>query len=124
MVGAGEDEIAPLMNRTEFIPLDSSTSVLHDFLTSLIECKNDTDVESLPETNKMSEALWQLINSSRWPKEQLININTKDFLLQHLVYHELLTSRKNEIEELKEGIKLLGLLDLILKNLPSPILRR
>ena len=49
-------------------------------------------------------------------KEQLIDINTRDFLLQQLVYHELLTSRKNEIDELKEGLKSLGLLDLIAKN--------
>ena len=64
----------------------------------------------------MSEAFWQLINSSWWPKEQVIDIKTRDFLLQHLVYHELLTSQKNEIEELKEGLKSLGLLDLIAKN--------
>ena len=115
MVGAGEDEVATLMNKN-FIPLDASTSVLHDFLTSLAGCENDADVESLLEKNKMSEAFWQLINSSRWPKEQVIDIETRDFLLQHLVYHELLTSRKNEIEELKEGLKSLGLLDLIAKN--------
>ena len=51
MVGAGEDEVAPLMNKN-FIPLDASTSVLHDFLTSLADCENDADVESLVEKKK------------------------------------------------------------------------
>lgn len=115
MVGADEDEITPLLNKN-FIPLDASTSVLHNFLTSLAACENNADVEALLEQNKMSEAFWQLINSSRWPKEQLIDINTRDFLMQHLVYHELLTSRKNELDELKQGLKSLGLLDLVAKN--------
>ncbi len=116
MVGAGEDEIAPLIMNKNCIPLDASTSVLHELLTSLADCKNDADVESVLEKSEMSEAFWQLINASRWPNEQLIDINTRDFLLQQLVYHELLTSRKNEIDELKEGLKSLGLLDLIAKN--------
>ena len=64
----------------------------------------------------MSEAFWQVINSSRWPKEQVVNMTTRDFLLQHLVVNELLTSRKSELDELKEGLKALGFLDLISKN--------
>ncbi|CAB3981987.1 Hypothetical predicted protein [Paramuricea clavata] len=63
----------------------------------------------------MSEAFWELINSSRWPKEQPVNISTRDFLLQHLVHHELLTSKKNELNDLR-GLKSLGFLDLISKN--------
>lgn len=49
-------------------------------------------------------------------EEAAHDINPRDFLLQHLVYHELLTSRKNEMDELKQGLKSLGLLDLIAKN--------
>lgn len=113
--GDAEDEIAPLMKK-EFIPLDASTAVLHEFLTGFEACKSDAEIEVLLEANPMSEAFWQLINSSRWPKEKLVNIHTKEFLLQHMVYHELLTSRKNELDELKEGLKSLGFLDLILKN--------
>ena len=115
IVGYPEDEIALLMKK-EFIPLDASTSLLHELLTGLEACKSDADIQNLLEENKMSEVFWQLINSSRWPKEQLVNISTKDFLLQHLVHHELLTSRKNEIEEFKEGLKSLDFLNLISKN--------
>ena len=79
-------------------------------------CENNADVQALLEQNKMSEAFWQLINSSQWPKVQLIDINTRDFLMQHLIYHELLTSRKNELDELKQGLKSVGLLDLVAKN--------
>ena len=43
-------------------------------------------------------------------------MTTKDFLLQHLIVNELLTSRKNELDELKEGLKALGFLDLISNN--------
>ena len=115
IVGYAEDEIALLMKK-EFIPLDASTSVLHDLLTGLEACKNDADIQVLLEENQMSEAFWQLINSSRWPKEQPVNISTRDFLLQHLVNHELLASRKNELNELREGLKSMGFLDLISKN--------
>lgn len=115
IVGYSEDEITLLMKR-EYIPLDTSTSLLHDLLSGLDECKGDADIQVLLEDNVKSEAFWQLINSSRWPKEKPINITTRDFLLQHLVHHELLTSRKNEIEEFKEGLKSLGFLDLLVKN--------
>jgi hypothetical protein len=42
-------------------------------------CKNDADIQVLLEENQMSEAFWQLINSSRWTKEQPVNISTRDF---------------------------------------------
>ena len=75
------------------------------------------DIQALLEENEKSEAFWQLINCSRrWPKEKPVNITTRDFLLQHLMHHELLTSRKNEIEEFKEGLKSLGVLDFLFKN--------
>ncbi len=115
IVGSPEDKIELLMKK-DFIPLDASTSLLHDLLNGLESCKTDADIDDLLEENKSSEAFWQLINSSRWPKEQAININNKDYLLQHLVHHELLVSRKNELNEFKEGMKSLGFLDLVSKN--------
>ena len=90
--------------------------MMHDLVTGLDACKSNADIQVLLEENQMSEAFWKVINSSRWPKEQVVNITTKDFLLQHLVVNELLTSRKNELDELKEGLKALGFLDLISKN--------
>ncbi len=58
-----EDEMALLMKK-EFIPLDASTSLQHELLTGLEACKSDADIQNLLEENKMSEAFWQLINSS------------------------------------------------------------
>ena len=115
IIGQSDDEIAPLMKK-EYIPLDASTSLLHDLLTGLDLCKNGADILALLEGNEKSDAFWQLINSSRWPKEKLVDITTREFLCQHLVYNELLTSRKNEISEFKEGLKSLGFVDLLLKN--------
>lgn len=34
----------------------------------------------------------------RWPKEQTVNINNKDYLIEHLVQYELLVSRRNGID--------------------------
>ena len=76
----------------------------------------DQDIHVLLEENLKSEAYWQIINSSRWPKEKIIDISNKEFLLQHLVFHELLVSRKNEIEEFSEGLKHLGFLDFLCKH--------
>ena len=39
-------------------------------------------------------------------------MGSRDFLLQHLVSHELFASRRNEIDEFSEGLKSLGLLKL------------
>ena len=49
-------------------------------------------------------------------KEQVIDINIRDVFFQHLEQNELLTSRKSEMDELKEGLKSLVLLDAIAKN--------
>ena len=92
--------------KKEYIPLNASTCMLHDLLAGLETCKENADIQALLELNENSEAFWQLINCSHWPKEKPVNITTRDFLLQHLVHHELLTSRKNEIEEFKEGLKI------------------
>ena len=70
-------------------------------------------MHQLLEVNLKCEVLWQIINYLRWLKEKVINIASKDFLLQHLVSHELLVSRKNEIEEFLEGLKSLGLLNIV-----------
>ena len=115
IVGDPDDETTSLMKK-QHVPLDASTALLHEFINNLESCNNNAEIELLLEGNSKSEAFWQIINSSRWPKEKVIDIASKDFLLQHLVYHELLASRKNEIEEFSEGLKSLGLLDLIRKN--------
>jgi hypothetical protein len=115
IVGSPEEKIEFLMKK-DLIPLDASTSLLHDLLTGLESCKTSADIDVLLEGNKSSEAFWQLINSSRWPKEQVITINNKDYLIQHLIHHELLVSRKNELNEFKEGMKSLGFLELVSKN--------
>lgn len=115
IVGSPEDKIELLMKK-DLIPLDASTSLLLDLLNGLELCKSDADIEALLEGNKSSEAFWQLLNSSRWPKEQPVNINNKDYVLQHLIQHELLTARKNEINDFKEGLKSLGFLDLVSQN--------
>lgn len=115
IVGEEEDETMAKMEK-EHIPLDSSTALLHEFINCLETCENDGDIHQLLEENPKSEAFWQIINSSRWPKEKVISMTSKDFLLQHLVSHELLVSRKNEIQEFSEGLKSLGLLKLLQKS--------
>ena len=114
IVGEKEDEIATQMKK-EHIPLDASTALLHEFLTALENCTTDEDVRTLPEEKEKSEAYWQIVNSSRWPKEKAIDMSNKEFLLQHLIFHELLVSRKNEIEEFSYGLKHLGFLDFLCK---------
>mgnify|MGYP002803377683 CR=1 FL=1 len=115
IVGEKEDEIATQI-RKEHIPLDASTALLHEFLTALENCLTDEDVHVLLEGNEKSEAYWQIVNSSKWPKEKTIDISKKEFLLQHLIFHELLVSRKNEIEEFSYCLKHLGLLDFLCKH--------
>ena len=115
IVGEEEDETISKITK-EHIPLDSSTALLHEFINCLETCENDDDIHQLLEENSKCEAFWQIINSSRWPKEKVISMSSKDFLLQHLVSHELLVSRKNEIQEFSEGLKSLSLLKLLQKN--------
>ena len=117
IVGYSDDEITLLMKK-DYIPLNASTTKLHDLLAGLETCKENADIQALLEENEQSEAFWQLINSSRWPKEKPVNITTRDFLLQHLMHHELLTIKEelNTVEEFKEGLKSLGFLDLLFKN--------
>ena len=55
-----------MLMKKEFIPLDVSTSVVHDLLTGLEAGKNDADIQVLLESNQMSAAFWQLIDASRW----------------------------------------------------------
>ena len=112
IVGEEEDETTSKMKK-QHIPMDASTALLHEFIDCLERCLNDEDIHQLLEVNLKCEAFWQIINSSRWPKEKVINIASKEFLLQHLVSHELLVSRKNEIEEFSEGLKSLGLLNIL-----------
>lgn len=115
IVGEEEDETTSKM-RKQHIPLDASTELLHEFINCLESCENNNDIHELLEENSKCEAFWQVINSSRWPKEKVISIESKDFLLQHLISHELLASRKNEIDEFLEGLKPLGMLNLLRKN--------
>jgi hypothetical protein len=110
-----EDETISKITK-EHIPLDSSTTLLHEFINCLETCENDDDIHQLLEENSKCKAFWQIINLSRWPKEKVINMSSKDFLLQHLVSHELLVSRKNEIQEFSGGLKSLSLLKLLQKN--------
>lgn len=108
IVAQPEDETTSVMKK-EHIPLDASTALLHEFISDLELCNIDVNIQTLlEESNPKSEAFWQIINSSEWLKERVIDIKGRDFLLQHLVSHELLTARRNEIDDLHRVSKLLG----------------
>ena len=115
IVGDDMDQITSTM-RKDCIPLNASTVLLHNFLALLENCRNSADIENILEGNEKSEAFWQLINCSRWPNERVINIDTKEFLIQHLICNELLSSRKNELDDFKKGLETLGFLKLVQQN--------
>lgn len=63
-----------------------------------------------------SDAFWALINASHWPIDKQITDSNRSHLLQHLLENEIVYSRKMEIDQLSEGLQVLGLLQLIQKH--------
>ena len=76
IVDEPKDQIALHMKK-EYIPLDASTALLHELLTGLESCQMICDLHALLEENEKSEGFWQVINSSRWPKEKAKDINPR-----------------------------------------------
>ena len=66
-----------------------------------------------------SDAFWTIINASHWPSDKQITDSNSSHLLQHLLENEIVYSSKMEIDQLSEGLQVLGLLQVIQKNLLS-----
>lgn len=115
LTGDSEEEITCKMNK-ETIPKNAATSTLHDLLDDLILCEDEAALNGVLEGNPRSEAYWTVINSSHWPKEQAITMSNKDLLIQQIIFNELLSSRKHEIDEFREGLESIGILQLIQKH--------
>ena len=111
---AGEEkEAVALYLSKHHIPMNAATECLHLLLESLDNCKTDFDVQKLVYGEDANESFWQVINWSRWPKTQEINFQNKDLLIQEVVYNELISSRLQEICELRVGLETLGFLSAI-----------
>ena len=113
---AGEEKEAVAVHLSKHhIPMNAATECLHLLLESLDNCKTDFDVRKLLYGEDANESFWQVINSSHWPKAQEINFQNKDLLIQELVYNELISSRLQEICELRVGLETLGFLSTLRK---------
>ena len=114
---AGEEKEAVAVHLSKHhIPMNAATECLHLLLESLDNCKTDFDVQKLLYGEDANESFWQVINSSHWPKPQEINFQNKDLLFQELVYNELISSRLQEICELRVGLETLGFLSALRKS--------
>lgn len=70
----------------------------------------------LEEDHPSCDAFWAIINGSHWPIEKKIDDSNACLLLQHLVENEIVYSRKFEIDQFAEGLKVMGLLQEIQEN--------
>lgn len=63
-----------------------------------------------------SDAFWATINASHWPIDKQITDSSASHLLQHLLENEIVYSRKLEIDQFAEGLRVMGLLQIIQRN--------
>lgn len=77
--------------------------------------KNNSTADILGD-HPSSDAFWAIINASHWPSDKQITDSNSSHLLQHLLENEIIYSRKMEIDQLSEGLQVLGLLQVIQKN--------
>ena len=80
ITGSHENEIELLLKK-DLIPLDASTSLLHNLLNGLDSCESDADIEALLEGNQSSEAYWQLIKqlNSETFKNMMLTVTPSNF---------------------------------------------
>jgi len=93
--------------------LSQGTATLHELMRQLVSTEPTADILG---DHPSSDAFWALINASHWPIDKQITDSNKSHLLQHLLENEIVYSRKMEIDQLSEGLQVLGLLQLIQKH--------
>ncbi len=79
------------------LPINAAT---HDLIERLDTAKNEADVKKILYKDDNCDVYWQIINNCRWPMSEVINGKNKHHLIQEIVYSELVSSRKEEIEEI------------------------
>ena len=92
----------------------TGTAILHELIELLVDKKPIKSI--LEEDHPSCEAFWATINGSHWPIDKKIDDSNACLLLQHLLENEIVYSRKFEIDQLAEGLQVLGLLQMIQKN--------
>ena len=99
------------------IPKHSGTESLITLIEKLECCKLKGDVDTLLYSDSSeADIYWTIINSSHWPKQNQISIANISILIQHLMYNEIILSRRNETEELIAGLMSLGFYQKLVLN--------
>ena len=97
------------------IPQNAATERVICLLRGLDRGSSGDDINNLLE-DEFSETSWAVINSSHWPKDKDITMETKDALCQHLIHHEAVESRRMEMDEFRRGLQLFGFLEVVKKH--------
>ena len=87
-------------------------------LIEKLECyklKGDVDTLLCSDSSE-ADIYWTINNSSHWPKQNQISIANISILIQHLMYNEIILSRRNEREELIAGLMSVGFYQKLVLN--------
>ena len=112
-----EDMIMSSINN-DLIPRNAATEILIELLSSLENCEDNEQVQSVLDGNPKCDQFWATINASHWAKDCLITKRTKDALCNHLIFNELIESRRMEMDDIKKGLNVLNFHDVV-KRFPD-----
>ena len=88
------------------IPKVSWTVTTHELIWALEGATREEDLHII--LNKPENM--ETINSTQWNVVEAVSIKNKDTLVQEIIYDELVRKRTEELNVIRDGLTLLGLL--------------
>ncbi len=102
----------------DLILRNAATEILIELLSSLEDCQDNKQVQLVLDGNPKCDQFWATIDASQWAKDCPITKTTKDAFCNHLIFNELIESRRMEMDDMKKGLKVLQLHDVV-KRFPD-----
>eukprot|EP00112_Aurelia_sp_Birch-Aquarium-sp1_P000514 Seg1049.2 transcript_id=Seg1049.2/GoldUCD/mRNA.D3Y31 product="hypothetical protein" protein_id=Seg1049.2/GoldUCD/D3Y31 len=99
----------------DYIVKSESTATLIELIEKLDAIKLKVALDMLLEEDPNHESFWQVINSTEWSSTEAVTMENKQFLVQELIFTELVRRRKDQLTALGKGLQCLGFLDLLKK---------
>ena len=111
-----EQDTNTLMISKDYIVKSESTATLIELIEKLDVVESKVALDALLEEDPNHESFWQVINSTEWSSTEAVTMENKQFLVQELIFTELVRRRKDQLIALGKGLQCLGFLDLLKRH--------
>ncbi len=96
----------------EDIPQNAGNQNLLSLISILDAATTDKAIDDILDKDVNLE----IVNQSMWPVEKAINMQSKHSLIHQLIIHEVIFQRMPQVSAIREGLKALGLLEMVIHH--------